>query len=159
MRKYGMYIWVQHSIWVDNKEILKLAYALIQGPLEKYWSHFGLNSLSQDITIWSLLKTNRALGVVLLLMSWFCWCCYCCCCGCWWCILFSSPLYFHFWFDASKFAKSNSPKTEVGTLFPEFFTAHILFWELYVLDLKTKVFCRKEIQLLFPMDKGLTVPI
>ena len=31
-------------------------------------------------------------------------------------------------------------------------------WELYVLDLKTKVFCRKENQLHFPMDKGLTVP-
>ena len=31
-------------------------------------------------------------------------------------------------------------------------------WELYVLDLKIKVFCRKENQLLFPMDKGLTVP-
>ena len=31
-------------------------------------------------------------------------------------------------------------------------------WELYVLDLKIKVFCRKEKQLLFPMDKGLTVP-
>ena len=31
-------------------------------------------------------------------------------------------------------------------------------WELYVLDLKTKVFCRKEDQLHFPMDKGLTVP-
>ena len=31
-------------------------------------------------------------------------------------------------------------------------------WELYVLDLKSKVFCRKENQLHFPMDKGLTVP-
>ena len=31
-------------------------------------------------------------------------------------------------------------------------------WELYVLDLKTKVFCRKENQLHFPMNKGLTVP-
>ena len=31
-------------------------------------------------------------------------------------------------------------------------------WELCVLDLKTKVFCRKENQLLFPMDKRLTVP-
>ena len=30
-------------------------------------------------------------------------------------------------------------------------------WELCVLDLKTKVFCRKEIQLHFPMNKGLTV--
>ena len=31
-------------------------------------------------------------------------------------------------------------------------------WELYVLDLKNKVFCRKENQLHFSMDKGLTVP-
>ena len=31
-------------------------------------------------------------------------------------------------------------------------------WELYVLDLKTKVICRKENQLHFPMEKGLTVP-
>ena len=31
-------------------------------------------------------------------------------------------------------------------------------WELYVLDLKTKVFCRKKNQMHFPMDKGLTVP-
>ena len=31
-------------------------------------------------------------------------------------------------------------------------------WELYVLDLKTNVFCRKKIQLHFPMNKGLTVP-
>ena len=31
-------------------------------------------------------------------------------------------------------------------------------WELYVLDLKSKVFCRKENQLHFPMDKELTVP-
>ena len=31
-------------------------------------------------------------------------------------------------------------------------------WELYVLDQKTKVFCKKENQLHFPMDKGLTVP-
>ena len=30
-------------------------------------------------------------------------------------------------------------------------------WELYVLDLKTKVFCRKKNQLHFPMEKGLTV--
>ena len=31
-------------------------------------------------------------------------------------------------------------------------------WELYSLDQKTKVFCRKENQLHFPMHKGLTVP-
>ena len=31
-------------------------------------------------------------------------------------------------------------------------------WESYVLDLKTNVFCRKKIQLHFPMNKGLTVP-
>ena len=31
-------------------------------------------------------------------------------------------------------------------------------WELYVLDLKTNIFCRKKIQLHFPMNKGLTVP-
>ena len=31
-------------------------------------------------------------------------------------------------------------------------------WELYVLDLRTKVFCRKDNQLHFPMDKELTVP-
>ena len=31
-------------------------------------------------------------------------------------------------------------------------------WELYVLDPKTNVFCRKKIQLHFPMNKGLTVP-
>ena len=31
-------------------------------------------------------------------------------------------------------------------------------WELYVLYLKTKVFCRKKNHLNFPMDKGLTVP-
>ena len=31
-------------------------------------------------------------------------------------------------------------------------------WELYVLDLKTKVFRRKENQLHFPMNNGLTVP-
>ena len=30
-------------------------------------------------------------------------------------------------------------------------------WELYVLDLKTKFFCRKENQLHFSMDNGLTV--
>ena len=32
-------------------------------------------------------------------------------------------------------------------------------WELYVLDPKTNVFCRKKIQLHFPMNKRLTVPI
>ena len=45
--------------------------------------------------------------------------------------------------------------------FPNFFWPISYFgiiWELYVLDLKTKVFCRKENQLHFPMDKGLTVP-
>jgi hypothetical protein len=31
-------------------------------------------------------------------------------------------------------------------------------WDLYVLGLKTKVFCRKNNQIYFPMDKGLTVP-
>ena len=31
-------------------------------------------------------------------------------------------------------------------------------WELHVLDLKTNLFCRKKIQLHFPMNKGLTVP-
>ena len=31
-------------------------------------------------------------------------------------------------------------------------------WELYVLDLRTQVFCRKKNQIHFPMDKGLTVP-
>ena len=31
-------------------------------------------------------------------------------------------------------------------------------WELYVLDPKNNVFCRKKIQLHFPMNKGLTVP-
>ena len=31
-------------------------------------------------------------------------------------------------------------------------------WELYVLDLKTNIFCRKNIQLHFSMNKGLTVP-
>ena len=31
-------------------------------------------------------------------------------------------------------------------------------WELYVLDPKTNIFCRKKIQLHFPMNKGLTVP-
>ena len=31
-------------------------------------------------------------------------------------------------------------------------------WELYVLDLKTNIFCRKTIQLHVPMNKGLTVP-
>ena len=31
-------------------------------------------------------------------------------------------------------------------------------WELYVLDLKTNISCRKKIQLHFPMNKGLTVP-
>ena len=31
-------------------------------------------------------------------------------------------------------------------------------WELHVLDLKTSVFCRKKIQLHFPMNKRLTVP-
>ena len=31
-------------------------------------------------------------------------------------------------------------------------------WELYVLDLKTKVFCRKKNQIHFSIDKGLTVP-
>ena len=31
-------------------------------------------------------------------------------------------------------------------------------WELYVLDLKIKVFYRKENQLDFPMNMGLTVP-
>ena len=34
----------------------------------------------------------------------------------------------------------------------------VSIWELYVLDLKTKVFCRKQNQLHFPMNKGLTVP-
>ena len=33
-----------------------------------------------------------------------------------------------------------------------------VIWELYVLDLKTKVFCRKNNQILKTMDKGLTVP-
>merc|ERR1711894_346820 len=28
-------------------------------------------------------------------------------------------------------------------------------WELYVLDLKTNIVCRKKIQLQFPMNKGL----
>ena len=51
-----------------------------------------------------------------------------------------------------------TPKTEVWRLFSKFFTANILFWELYVLDLKTNIFCRKKIQLHFPMNKGLTVP-
>ena len=31
-------------------------------------------------------------------------------------------------------------------------------WELYVLDPKTNVFCRKKIQLHFPMNKRFTVP-
>ena len=31
-------------------------------------------------------------------------------------------------------------------------------WELYVSDLKTNIFCRKKIQLHFPMNKGLTEP-
>ena len=54
-----------------------------------------------------------------------------------------------------------TPKTEVRRLFSKSFTAHILFWsiwELYVLGPKTNVFCRKKIQLHFPMNKGLTVP-
>ena len=37
-----------------------------------------------------------------------------------------------------------APKTEVRRLFSKFFTANILFWELYVLDLKTNIFCRKK---------------
>ena len=47
----------------------------------------------------------------------------------------------HIWISTS-----GSPKTEVRTLFHKFFTANILFWEHLgddVLDLKTKVFCRK----------------
>ena len=32
-------------------------------------------------------------------------------------------------------------------------------WELYVLDPKNNVCCKKKIQLHFPMNKGLTVPI
>ena len=32
-------------------------------------------------------------------------------------------------------------------------------WGVYVLDLKTKVFCRKQNQLHFPMNKGLTVTV
>ena len=51
-----------------------------------------------------------------------------------------------------------TPKTEVRRLFSKFFTANILFWELFVLDPNTNVFCRKKIQLHFPMNKGLTVP-
>ena len=31
-------------------------------------------------------------------------------------------------------------------------------WELHVLGIKTKVFCRKKNKLHFPMDKELTVP-
>ena len=41
----------------------------------------------------------------------------------------------------------------------KFFTATILgAFRSYVLDIKNKVFCRKQNQLHFPMDKGLTVP-
>ena len=42
------------------------------------------------------------------------------------------------------------PKTEVRTLFSKFCMAHILFWELYVLDLKTKVFVGKRTSYTFP---------
>ena len=62
----------------------------------------------------------------------------------------------------SQLISSHAPKTEVRRLFSKFFTANILFWEylgvIYVLDLKTNIFCRKKIQLHFPMNKGLTVP-
>ena len=53
----------------------------------------------------------------------------------------------------------NHQRRKYGPCSPDSFRPISYFgsiWELYVLDLKTKVFCRKEDQL--PMDKGLTVP-
>ena len=47
----------------------------------------------------------------------------------------------------------SSQKTEVWTLSPKFFTANILFWELYVLDLKTKVFVGKRTRYIFPWTR------
>ena len=55
---------------------------------------------------------------------------------------------------------SGPPKTEVRRLLSKFFTANILFWEyLGVVCFRPKnLFCKKKIQLHFPMNKGLTVP-
>ena len=58
------------------------------------------------------------------------------------------------------FEKYYMANTEVWTLFPKFFTANILFWEylgVMCFRPKNQRFCRKENQLHFPMNKGLTV--
>jgi hypothetical protein len=47
-----------------------------------------------------------------------------------------------------KFTEDGSVKALSQILYGQY---HI--WELYVLDLKTKVFCRKKIQIHFPIDK------
>ena len=54
-----------------------------------------------------------------------------------------------------------TPTTDVWWLFPKFFTPLSYLgdiWDIFVLGLKTKVFCRKNNQIHFPMDKGLAVP-
>ena len=38
-------------------------------------------------------------------------------------------------------------------LFSKFFTANFLFWELYVLELKSKVFCWKRTSYIFPWKR------
>ena len=67
----------------------------------------------------------------------------------------------NFWlYFESAFLKI-APKTEVRRLFSKFFTANFLFWEylgIVCFRPKTNVFCRKKIELHFPMNKGLTVP-
>ena len=59
-------------------------------------------------------------------------------------------------FNEKSHQKRKCERCSPNSLWPISYFGRI--WELYVLDIKTKVFCRKENQLLFPMDKGLTVP-
>ena len=73
-------------------------------------------------------------------------------------ILFFPSISYYFHIPKILFLSSiwtQSPKTEVWRLFSKFFGS---IWELYVLGLKANIFCRKKIQLHFPMNKGLTVP-
>ena len=62
-----------------------------------------------------------------------------------------------YWQGASLAYAAMIQLTEDGSVkAPKFFTANIIFGSyLGVLDLKTKVFCRKMKQIHFPMDKGM----
>ena len=58
----------------------------------------------------------------------------------------------------SQSTEDGSTNVVLQILYCPYLILGVRIWELYVLDLKTKVFCRKENQLHFSIDKGLTEP-